>query len=115
MGKLDNIAPFYPASGYENFDLFYQKSEIYYNKSTENTIVLEDDTTSDDDDNIDRPIPKKIWINCIWSSLTRIPHNPSTSESTGNDKNNPLPAPTYFLLDGHETPNSQNIVIVKEE
>ena len=58
---------------------------------------------------------KKTGLNRIWSSLTGIPRNPSTSETTRNDPNNPLPTPTDFDLDGCTTPNDPNKVIIKED
>ena len=40
-----------------------------------------------------------------YTSLSKLPRNPTAAETTGNDTNNPLPTPTDFDLDGHTTPN----------
>ena len=44
----------------------------------ENPVVSEVSKISDDDD-IDEPVLKQTGLNFIWSSLTGLPHNPSTA------------------------------------
>ena len=48
------------------FDLFYQKVELDYNKSMENSIIAEVSTISDDDDDdIDEPVTQQTGMNFI--------------------------------------------------
>ena len=58
---------------------------------------------------------QKTGLNLIWLLLREIPRNPITTENTGNNKNNTLPTPIDFDLDGCKTPNTSNMVIIKEE
>ena len=66
MIKLDKVATLYLAAEYNRFELFCKKKEMDYNESMEIPIVTEVATIIDADNDIDKPVPKKTGMNCIW-------------------------------------------------
>ena len=116
-GPIDNVATFYLAPGYKQFDVFCQQAQVDYDEILQRPIeakstLISDDEEEDGDDDV--PTGTKTPRTQLWSRLSGLPIGRQQAEK---EKEQPTFTPTAadFNLNGPAHTQNAPAIIEEEE
>ena len=116
LGKNDNVATFYLASGFKSFNLFCQECKIDYDQVEKEPVhvfpagVVSDDEDDNNDDDVSTS-PMVQPATTFWRFLTTKKKPKTTTPATTL----PTARTTDFNLDGPTTNDAPKPVVIEEE